>query len=216
MLHKQAIDFSTFLKQGGVHQIVGYDRFWTAQPRTLHQRYDDLMTNPEEGVRQIAEHLEISVSPNEVEELVERFSLESTRERTRTMTSQLQASGVDLNARENALVFDPTTLLHWNHVRTGRGGGWRERIGPRDLAILGRLVSRWLVLRGYEPDDTWAASAGAREPGGSLKILQGNLAYQLRRASLAYPQASRLAKRVLRLPERNQAREIKAVTAQSA
>jgi hypothetical protein len=58
----------------------------------------------------------------------------------------------------NALLHDPHTLLHWNHVRSEENGSWRELATPLQKAQMARICARWLVARGYEKDDSWAGS----------------------------------------------------------
>ena len=47
---------------------------------------------------------------------------------------------------------DPETLLHGNHLRSGRGRRLAEAPGPEHLATLSAIGGDWLVRRGYEED----------------------------------------------------------------
>jgi hypothetical protein len=121
------------------------DHFWTSQPRTLCQRYEDLVREPVTGVKAIAAHLGVALADDEAVAVAERYSLDANRRRTAELATD-QAP-------------DPQTLLHRNHIRAGRVGGWREEATPRELAVVASICGSWLIARGYEPDDSWAAPA---------------------------------------------------------
>ena len=53
------------------------------------------------------------------------------------------------------MLHDEHSELHWNHIRQGRVGGWRDEATPRQLAELARLCGGWLVRNGYEHDAHW-------------------------------------------------------------
>ena len=49
-----------------MHQILVNDRFWTAQPGVLCQRYEDLIADPVTGVEQLAAHLGLTLAPGDI------------------------------------------------------------------------------------------------------------------------------------------------------
>ena len=199
MLHKRGQDFETFLKRGMVHQILANDREWTRRPRRLDQRYESLIADPEAGVAAIARHLGIELEEGEAETVAAEYSLEANRLRARSVAARLAATGIDLDDPANRQRSDEQTLLHWNHVREGRVGGWRSRATPRQRRVVHRLAGRWLGDHGYEPDAT--------EPVGSLETLRdrayiahGAFSCWLRRCSLRFPRLARVVKRSLSIP----------------
>jgi hypothetical protein len=207
MLHKRGVSFAEFTRQGMVHQILANDRFWNQQPLLLIQRYEDLIAQPSAGVAQLAAQLGITLAKGEADEIASEYSLQANRRRAAELGRRLQAEGIDVTNPANAQRYDNHTLLHWNHVRDGRAGGWGEQATPRHRAVLSRLVSPWLVAHGYEPDDSWAASPGqATRPSAVVDRLrwESNLALgwlrcQSRCASQRHPRLAAALKRALGL-----------------
>ena len=154
-MHKRAMDFDEFLRQGLIHQVVENDRFWSARPGRLDQRYEDLIADPSQGVEQIAAFLGIAIEPGEADEIASDYSFERNRKRTADLQRRLRESVGDLSDPSLAQVYDGKTLLHWNHLRDGRPGGWRELATPRQREAMHRVVGHWLVAHGYESDDSW-------------------------------------------------------------
>jgi hypothetical protein len=156
LAHKFGQPFEQVTAEGGpLPGCLVNDAFWRAQPRTLCQQYDRLIEDPLAGVREIAAHLGIETAEGEAGSLVEEFSLSANRERTDYFADQLRREGRDLDDPANALLWDPDTLLHWNHIRTGEIGSWRRLAGPSQVATLVVLCGSWLIERGYERDLAW-------------------------------------------------------------
>jgi hypothetical protein len=176
LAHKCACSFTEVVeRRGGLHDCLEDDRFWTAQPRTLVQRYEDLSSDPVGGINAIASHLGIPLEVGEAEAVAEQFCLRANTRRAATLKQQLTDSGVDLEDSANAHRHDGLTLLHWNHIREGKVGGWREQATPRQIALLAAVCGSWLRERGYESDDLWALP-GLEEIRKELEQSHGRLA----------------------------------------
>lgn len=204
-MYKRAMSFEEFLRHGLIHQVVENDRFWAAQPHRLDQRYEDLIADPAQGVEQIAAHLGIDPEPGEADEIATEYSFERNRMRTRDLRRRLRASGGDLSDRALSQVYDGRTLLHWNHLRDGRAGGWRAEATPRQREAMSRIVGDWLIAHGYEADDSWVGDPWKGRPmdWARLKaaIVRGGAACKLRGLSARFPRLAGLVKAGLRIPD---------------
>ncbi|MHC5538715.1 sulfotransferase domain-containing protein [Singulisphaera rosea] len=202
LMHKRGVSFRRLFRQGMIHQILVNDRFWSRQPNVLTQRYEQVVANPVEGVLQLANHIGIEISEPEAAEVASEYSFQTNRKRTQELVARLRDQGVDLEDPSNLQYYDHRTLLHWNHMREGRPGNWRELASPRERAILSRLCDSWLINHEYEAD-----TRGPRaEPRGLSTRLRDELELAgawatcaLRCAALRYPKSASLLKRVLRI-----------------
>jgi hypothetical protein len=160
LMHKFAAPFEEIVERKNLlHVCLDNDAFWTAQPRTLCQRYETIMAEPAASVAELASHLGIELGAGEAVAVAEEYSLKANVWRTIELANRLREEGVDLDDPANAIHFDGQTLLHWNHIRSGRVGSWREEAKPRELAVLAGVCGAWLIARGYEPDLGWALPA---------------------------------------------------------
>ncbi len=205
LVHKRKLDFQTLVTQGMVHQVLANDRFWSRQPRSITQRYDELVADPITGVAELAAHLGLTLEPGEAARVAAEYSFEANRKRTSQLGRKLQQSGLDLDDPSIAQTHDRQTLLHWNHMREGRVGDWRDRATPDQRATLARICGRWLDAHGYEADDPKAiAEILAAEPDArfdsirrALAIVRGSIACRLRCLSLRHPELARKIKPLL-------------------
>lgn len=206
LAHKRGTTLEGIIRQGMLHQILANDRCWMAQPRErrLCQRYESLIDNPAGGVRELAAFLGIRLESGEAEAVAEEYSLEANRQRTRDLGRKLVEQGIDLTDPANIQRCDHHTLLHWNHVRDGRIGGWREQARPRQRALLARFCGRWLIERGYEDDRAWAGPPGnpIRRLAAEVQVARSWWTYQSARQSRLHPE---LARMIGRGPSRSQA-----------
>jgi hypothetical protein len=206
LMHKRRVTFETLLRQGMIHQILVNDRYWRSRPDVLCQRYETLVADPVAGVDQLAAHLGLALSPGESAEIAREYSFQANRQRMLKMGQRLKAEGINLDDPANVQYYDCRTLLHWNHLREGRVGNWRDLASPRQRAILARLCNPWLAERGYETD-TRVAPVGEGRVGPMLRATSrvreglelggGRLACLLRCASLRHPKTARFIKLLL-------------------
>jgi hypothetical protein len=205
LMHKRKVDFETLVGQGMVHQVLANDRFWSGQPRSITQRYDRLVADPATGVEELAAHLGLALEPGEAAKVAAEYSFRANRERAEELGRQLRRSGVDLDDPSIAQAHDRRTLLHWNHMREGRVGDWRERATVRERAVLARICGPWLSAHGYEADDP-DALASALDAGPprlaevlrwELAMARGHVACVLRCLSLRHPRLARSIKPLL-------------------
>jgi hypothetical protein len=206
LMHKRRVSFETLFQQGMIHQILVNDRFWASQPGVLCQRYEELIADPMAGVEQLAAHLGLGLASGEAAAVAAEYSFQANRQRAERMGLRLRAEGVDLDDPTNVQYYDAQTLLHWNHLREGRPGNWRDLATPRERAILARVCDRWLARHGYETDTrergavpdrrrlVEQASEWARQ---EVELAKASVACSLRCTALRYPKVARTVKRSL-------------------
>jgi Sulfotransferase domain len=206
LMHKRGKSFEQILRQGMIHQILANDRFWMAQPNVLVQRYEDLISEPARGVTELASHLGFRLEAGEAERIAALYSQESNRARTEALKQQLEQAGVDLESGGNSQICDPSSLLHWNHMRGKGAASWRTLATPRQIAVLHRLCGRWLESHGYslegQPSLKWDLSmTGLRASiQGEVDLTVGYVNFLVRTTSLRFPKTARTVKRLLGMP----------------
>jgi hypothetical protein len=160
LLHKFGDSFEEVIeRQHRLHLCLANDAFWTDHSRTLCQRYEEIMADPAAAIEALAGHLGLELATSEAAALAEEYSLTANLWRTVELANRLRGEGVDLDDPANAQRWDAQTLMHWNHIRAGRVGGWRAEATPRELAVLAGICGGWLIARGYERDLAWAMPA---------------------------------------------------------
>ena len=158
MAHKQGMSVAELAARGRLKLCIANHEFWTGCPNVFVQRYEPWLADPAAAVTGIANHLDIPLAPGEAEAIAAKFSLDENRRRTVAIAGRFRADGIDLTDPANVNLPDADSQLHWNHIRQGIVGDWRERATPDEIAILAGECGGWLAEHGYEPDPVWQAA----------------------------------------------------------
>jgi hypothetical protein len=143
-------------RQRYLHLCLANHDYWTQQPGVLSQRYEELVKNPVAAVTAIAAHLDIALAPDEAAAIAAQYSLSANRQRAADWERTVRARGIDPGDPVHGLLPEQHSLLHWNHIREGRVGGWRQQATAVQRVKLALVCGTWLKERSYEPDDAWA------------------------------------------------------------
>ncbi len=163
IMHKFHLSFDEVIAPCGLLELcLVNDVFWMSLPNVLVQRYESITENDITAVRAIAQFIGIDLDSSAAGSLAVEYSLDRNRARTDALAQQLRNAGIDLEDPMNQLRYDPRTLLHWNHLRSGSNGDWRKRATHEQKVALARVCGEWLIQRGYETSLSWVEQRGAR------------------------------------------------------
>jgi len=150
LMHKWQITFDEVVAPGGLlESCIANHSFWTSLPNVLCQRYETIVSDPQTAVKQIASHLNTHTSDEDARRLAIMQSFPNIRKRVETFAETLRARGLDLENPCHALLYDTDTLLHWNHLRSGKVGEWRHRATVYQATVLTNVCGPWLSQNGY-------------------------------------------------------------------
>ena len=109
-------------------------------------RYEDYFKGNEKALIQlIVSHFSLEVTDLEVEDLLERFSLEQNKKRAEKFS--------------NFGEYDAKTQIHGNHIsNNGELGVWRRVFTPEIVEVIKPGLNQLLIDFGYENDLNWNVS----------------------------------------------------------
>jgi len=149
MAHKLGVSFEELVAAGWLERIQAADAFWRSLPNVLVQRYEALVADRDAAVAEIADHLGVACSAAARDRIAAETSREAHAAQAEAFRARLEASGIDLSDPANALLSDPETELHWNHIRHGTTG-WQQMATPEQQRVLDERCGDWLRANGYE------------------------------------------------------------------
>jgi Sulfotransferase domain len=136
--------FDRLWSAGFLQECVEQHAAWTALPRVAIIRYESMAADPAAHVQQVAAHLEIPVADGEAAAIAAEYSIEKQRARIANAPSW-----ESVDAPDGELRFDRHTLLHRNHINSGRLGAWTEILGEEEQRRVEETFGGWLVDHGY-------------------------------------------------------------------
>lgn len=142
LMNMRQVSFEQLMFRGGeVEQALRDYQAWTALPGMLMSKYETMMADLQGEVQRIAQHLDIEISDTEAAAIAHTYSLDRQQRRIQNWKS---------DPEYDAAQHDPNTLLHHNHIRSGKSQQWRTALTPMQIAYLESVAGNWLRSQGYE------------------------------------------------------------------
>jgi hypothetical protein len=117
---------------GREEQFRAMQQWRSDDPRTLEVRFEELTTRPKEQWQRIADHLELGLSPADLEPIIDRFAFENL-------------TGGRARGEEDTS----------SHFRKGVAGDWKNYFDPETTRHFKDRYGQLLVDLGYERDLNW-------------------------------------------------------------
>ena len=131
------------LENNVLSEILENDIGWRSVEPIYISRYDDLVNDLKSEIKLIADFLSIKLSDNEAEEMANIFNIQSQKEKIKKFE---KSSLTDLGDHRK---FDPKSLLHNNHISSGKVSGWIDELTFKQIAQIESKTGLWLKKYGY-------------------------------------------------------------------
>jgi hypothetical protein len=138
--------FDQLWSAGFLEECVEHHTAWTALPGVAVTRYEVMIADPVGHTKQIAAQLDIALTGSQAAAISAEYSLEKQRARIANADA---ASYRRVRALDKELSFDPHTLLHRNHINSGRAGVWAQILSEDERRRVEEAFGGWLVAHGY-------------------------------------------------------------------
>jgi hypothetical protein len=126
-----------------VADLLATDSAWRSLPRVHVVRYESMVTRLLEEVLDSAAFLEVPCALSLAESIAADLSYEAQLRRLASITGE---SWVHVDPNN---VYDVNSLLHRNHLQSGRPGRFCEVLAPVQVAIIELVAGDWLANNGY-------------------------------------------------------------------
>lgn len=133
-MNKWGNSFDELLSGEFLDEIEFHYYKWLNFPNSYRTSYKNLMENMCQEVRNIAEFLNINILEEQVDEIVEKLSIDNQKKKIKTF-----------NRNE---MYDKETLLHPNHINSGERGQWKS-LSFREQFQLEKRMKTILNEQGY-------------------------------------------------------------------
>ena len=106
--------------------------------------YEDVIEDIETEAKRIAAHFGIPFSISEAKLIASGNTLERQKERIQEARSD--PSRLTTN---NDTTFDSWSLLHLNHITSGKAGDWKHVLTPEQVRLTENIAGEWLDKQKY-------------------------------------------------------------------
>ncbi len=131
--------------QHDIHVALGNLDILAKAGNTLFVRYEDMMADSFAQVQAIAGFLQSSLEERVLRQIDQMAGTENSRKICQSLKSKPDDQvRYALNHR-----VDPETVLHDNHIQSGKEGRWKEELTPEQIRLLEEDFRPWLQKLKY-------------------------------------------------------------------
>lgn len=143
-LRKFSMSFESLVEARWLDQAIADFNAWTAMPRVLVSRYEEMVRSVGVESSRISTFLGTGFGAGEALAIGEQFSIPAQQERINTLRQRHPGT-----IAASDIVFDDKELLHHNHIHRGEIGAWRNELLPHQQGFLTDRYRSWLLSTGY-------------------------------------------------------------------
>jgi Tfp pilus assembly protein PilF len=140
--------FDDILASGRLEALAKSSEEWAKQPNTICIEYSAILERPEETIIRLASWLGYPIIHNKASDIAVKWSLGASRARAAQVKSS--SKQVSLGAPGRQKTYHRDTLLHHNHIASGKIGRYRDCLSSDQVTALNDLLGDWLIAQGYE------------------------------------------------------------------
>jgi hypothetical protein len=118
---------------------------WSKLPNVFICRYDELTGDLPASIRRIGDYLGIKAGDKEVAMMAKEYNLDSQKKLVNEVAELFKGGGLSTK-------YDPRSLLHYNHIASGRTGEYRSMLKPAQIRAIEYECRNWMHRWGYRPE----------------------------------------------------------------
>lgn len=164
-MKQRRMSFEALWQEDLVVDCLNNYHWWTTLPHVLVSQYDCIVNDIALEVQRIASHLAISVCPEQATAIAQDYNLEQQKRRIQQFRDQLlQHSHHPNNDRALEDAHDEHSLLHINHLDSGKIGRWKDDLTEEQVSRIETSVAQWCAHHPYPPTLFLANEAAYSRP----------------------------------------------------
>jgi len=148
-LNKHKRSFWEVARGGFIESVLKEYYEWNTGGGILLSKYETMVTELRNEVLRIAEYLGVGVEDSFASQVAEKYSIEKQMQRIKSFDYENLGIGVGRD------IYDPISLLHSNHIQSGRCEQWRKVLSAFQLGLIEDIGYNWLLERGYPISQSW-------------------------------------------------------------
>lgn len=135
-----------------VETCLDHYKAWTRLPSVLVSCYEDVLADSALEVRRIAKHLDLEISVDNSNQIAADYDLDEQQKRIEKFKQQLMQDPVAQQNQDREIVdyHDEETLLHLNHMSSGKMGQWRRELSSNQVERIEAKVKDWCSEHQYD------------------------------------------------------------------
>jgi hypothetical protein len=157
IMNKNKLSFINVLQSGFIRSLIEEYAKWKSLNGILVSKYEIMITDLMKEAIKIADYLEITLDESTARKIAEKYTID--RQILRVQNFDYDNNGIESGAN----MYDPVSLLHKNHMYSGKPEHWKTTLSRFEVALIENMAGNWLIGENYLVSQNWiirkAASA---------------------------------------------------------
>lgn len=148
-MNKNKKSFWQVISSGFIRMILKEYYKWNSVDDILVSKYETMVADLRQEVLRIADYLGVNLDDSLVDRLSEKYAVD--KQKRRIQSFDYESHGV----RDGRSVYDPISLLHRDHIHSGKSEQWKTALSHFQVGLLENMAYDWLVDRDYPISQNW-------------------------------------------------------------
>lgn len=149
MMNQSNKSFARVMLSRFVDLILDEHYKWTSVGDILVSKYETMVTDLGRESLRIADYLGVDLDESAANLVAEKYTSGRQVQRIRSFNYG------NLVTRSVAAAYDPASLLHANHIHSGKSEQWRTTLSRFQVGLIENIAYDWLIDRGYPTSQDW-------------------------------------------------------------
>lgn len=144
--------FDQLWNEGFIESCLDNYKKWNSLPRVLVSNYEEVVENLPREVKRIATHMDVNISLDS-QRIADGYTVEIQQKRIGNFKDKLLRMPETHENKDREIVdyYDEESLLHINHIDSGKVGRWKEELSIKEVALIDNKVINWRRLNECDP-----------------------------------------------------------------
>lgn len=145
--------FDELWSEGFLERCLDNYKTWTTLPQVLVSKYEEVIDNIPKEVKRISEHLEIHLFPKQYQKIASDYTTATQQKRIASFKEALLQMPMIHEKKDRKIVdyHDEESLLHINHIDSGKVGRWSGDLSVNQVEQIDNKVLSWCRKNQYSP-----------------------------------------------------------------
>jgi hypothetical protein len=143
LMNKRNQNFESIFSIEMIKSLIDHNMKWNRIETLYVSKYEEMMTNLPDEISNIAALLEISIDNSFVTNVAQKYSLKNQKKRISEFNYN------DLGTHSVDDVYDSSSLLHKDHIHSGKSKQWETELSRYQIASIENIAYEWLIEKDY-------------------------------------------------------------------
>jgi hypothetical protein len=140
---KDKTSFWQVMRSGLIRTVMEEYTQWNSLNDIMVSKYENMITDLTQETLKISRYIGVELHNTLANKIAEQFTIDQQVQRIQNFEYD------KMGKRAGRNVFDPLTLLHENHIHSGKLEQWKTALSSLEVGLVEDIACDWLIEKNY-------------------------------------------------------------------